>query len=136
MIDYLFCFESEAQAAAALPTFRTPAFPAEKIPAAWDGSRVLVTNIQVGTKPVGTDPETKAPILAPVYAQGYWLAISTPTPDDALYAIPACMREADRDAAEAGKPYVLRQRFSAEQLASDWDLSRQWLGTDYSNEGP
>lgn len=133
MIDYLFCFPDEATAAAALPAFRTPASSAEKSPAGWDGSRVLVTSIQVGTKPVGTDPFTKAPILAPVYAQGFWLAIAMPVVDDGLYAIPACMREADRDAAESGGPYVLRERFSAEQLASAWDLGRQWLGTEYTN---
>lgn len=136
MIDYLFCFSDKVAAIAALPDFWTPPSVEGDVmaPGSWDGSRVLSMKIQVGSRPAGTDVETGALIEAPVYAQGYWLAIAMPAVTERLWALPGCMREADREAAESGGRYVLRERFSAEQLASAWDLSRQWLGADYARE--
>lgn len=139
MIDYLLSFPDEATAHQALDPlgFGFPAGPdgeGDTRPARWDESRVLPLRVIVGEQPVGMD-EAGNPVTAPVYAAGFWLAVSTPAPRDDLYAIPACMREADRDLAEADRPYVLRERFTPEQLASPWRLDRQWCGCDYSNPG-
>ncbi len=139
MIDYLFSFPDEATAHQALDplgfgVLAEPDGEGGTWPARWDESRVLPLHVIVGEQPSRTD-ETGAVITSPVYAAGFWLAVSVPTPRDDLYAIPACMREADRDRAERGEPYVLRERFTAEQLARPWRLVRQWCGCDYGNPG-
>ncbi|MGE7415452.1 hypothetical protein [Methylobacterium tarhaniae] len=172
MIDYLMSFPDEATAHAVLDPlgFGYPAGPDGEggtLPARWDESRVLPLRVIVGEQPVGKD-EAGNPLTSPVYAGGFWLAVSTPEPRDDLYAIPACMREADRRIAEANaarreiyeeaveeaeaarergedvadpeppgpdQSYVLRERFTPEQLAAPWRLDRQWCGCDYSNPG-
>lgn len=149
MIDYLFSFASEADAHAALDPlgFGFPAGPDGEggtMPARWDGSRLLPVQIGVGKQPLvgvtatvaGVDAQANVlPDYAPIYAQGFWLAVSTKVPNDALYALAACMREADRARALAGQPYVLRERFTAQQLASPWWVTPQWCGVNYSNKG-
>ncbi|SFG65018.1 hypothetical protein [Methylobacterium gossipiicola] len=139
MIDYLFSFPDEATAHQALDPLGF-GFPAEPDgeggtrPERWDESRVLPLRVIVDERRIGMD-EAGNPLTSPVPASGYWLAVSTPSPRDDLYALHACMREADRDLAEADRPYVLRERFTLEQLAHPWRLDRQWCGCDYSNLG-
>ena len=137
MIDYLFCWPDEVTAHAVLDRlgFGRPASQVDGVtmPAGWDDSRVLPVRVIVGEEPIGADPETGAALTRPVYAAGFWLAVSVAAPRDDLYAIPACMREADREKAERHEPYVVRERFTAEQLARPWRLDRQWCGVDYSH---
>lgn len=128
MIDYLFAFEDGAAAAAALPSYRRDG--------AWDESCVLPVWIGVGEEYAGLDPETGELITRPVYASGYWLVVSTSEVDDALWAIPQCMREADREAAARGAAYVLRDRFTAAQLAIDWWVTPVWAGATYPFNPP
>ncbi len=136
MIDYIFTFPDEATAHAALDPLGF-GFPAGQGGSArWDDSRVLPVRVIVADQPAGTDNATGLPVTTPVYAAGYWLAVTTPEMRDDLYAIPYCMREASRDLAEADKPYVIRQRFTAEQLSVPWRFDRQWCGCDYSNKDP
>ena len=126
MIDYLFGFETEAQAAVALPGYRI----SDDDGGRWRGDCVLPVQVGVAMQDGGTD-EDGAEILIPVYAPGYWLVVTSAEPDDALWAIPACMREADREAANAGRPFVLRDRFSPEQLAQPYWVTPVWAGAAY-----
>lgn len=124
MFDHIFAFPDETTAHAVLDP---PGFGSEE---GWDQSRVLPVQIGVGHQP-GQDGQEGAPI----FAAGYWLVVSLPFVDDDLWSIPACMRIADRYAREAGQDYVLRDRFSAEQLASPWWITPQWCGVSYDNKG-
>lgn len=171
MIDYLLCFPNEATAHLVLDPlgYGYPARPDGEggtYPAGWDNSRCLPVSLSVGTHQVGVD-ENDQPIMAPAVDPRFWLAISLPAPDETLYAIPACMREAAREIAQANiekrrlypaalegaaalraygveiedppapvdRNYVLRERFTPEQLANAWQLTPQWAGVDYSNPG-
>jgi hypothetical protein len=168
MIDYLLCFPDEATAHAVLDPlgYGYPAVPEDFMPARWDESRCLKISLSVGMRQVGVD-ENNQPIMAPAIDPRFWLAIALPAPDNTLYSIPACMREADRDialanlehrrlypaalegaaalraygveiedpAAPVDRNYVLRERFTPEQLANPWQLFPQWAGVDYSNPG-
>jgi hypothetical protein len=129
VIDYLFSFPDEATAHTALDPLGFG------LSGAWDASRVLPVQLTVGQQQTGTDPLTSLPIMVDVHASGFWLVVSVPAPRDDLYAIPYCMREADRDKALAGKPYVNRERFTAVQLAVPWSITPQWCGVNYANAG-
>lgn len=127
MIDYLFQFNDEATAKTAL---KAQGYCMED---QWDASRCLTVSVIVGQTKVGVDLVTGLDITIPIPAAGFWLVISTPAVDDKLYAIPACMREADRELALQDKPYVLRERFTSVQLKVAWQITPQWCGVDYSN---
>jgi hypothetical protein len=134
MIDYLLCAPDEATPHAALDPLGFGNVGAS----GWDDDRVLRVNMQVGeTLTKDTDPITGElrTVAKPVLAAGFWIVVSLSLPSDALYALPFCMREADREKAMAGKPYVLRERFTAEQLTAPWSIDPQWAGVNYSNAG-
>ena len=134
MLDYIFGFESEAQAVATLPAYRVGG--EDGSPDSWRGDCVLPVQVGVAMTYGGTDEETGEPILIPVYAAGYWLVVSSAAVDEALWAVPACMREADRERAAANKPFVLRDRFSPEQLAQPYWITPVWAGARYPFEPP
>jgi hypothetical protein len=125
MRDLLFRFSDEASAHAALDPL---GFGSAE---GWDQSRVLPVSLMVDWMPGPVDPETGVPTKIPVRAEGYWIVVSVAGDTDALYAIPECMREADREAAERHEPYVIRERFTAEQLAVPWSITPQWCGVQY-----
>lgn len=127
MRDFLLQFADEASAHAALNSLGY----GDAGRSGWDDDRVLRVSVTVYPQ-TGTDA-TGAPIRTAMPAGGFWLVVSLPGTSDALYAVPQCMREADRDLALAGQPYVVRERFTAEQLATPWSISPQWAGVDYSN---
>jgi hypothetical protein len=130
VIDYLICAPDEATAHALL----NPLGFGNDGPSGWDDDRVLRVQLSVGDHQVGLDDQGQ-PIIALSNDPRFWLVVSLPAPSDALYALPCTMREADRDKALAGQPYVLRERFTAEQLAQPWSISPQWAGVNYSNPG-
>lgn len=130
MRDLLFCFPDEATA----HQFLNPFGFDNPGPSGWDDDRVLRVKMTVGQQQIGTD-DAGQPIMAPIIDPRFWIVVSLPATSDALYAIPYCMREADRDKAIAGQPYVVRERFTAAQLAQPWSISPQWAGVDYSNTG-
>lgn len=129
MIDYLFHFPDEAAAHTALDPLGCV------YDGQWQSSYVLPVKIGVGYETRGTDETSGEPMQWPVYASGYWLVISVAEVDEALWVIDACMREADRAKAELGQPYVLRERFTPEQLAAPWWVTPQWAGVVYENKG-
>jgi hypothetical protein len=116
MYDMFFCFPDEATAHAVLDQFGL-GYPRQSdgeggfMPASWNTSICLPVTLSVERK-VGED-ENGQPIIWPVADPRFWLAISYAQPNDALYAIPYCMREADRDIMAAN---VERRRLYAEAL--------------------
>lgn len=139
MIDYLFCFPDEDTAFTALGFFNISNPPVTNkdgtiTPGVWNPSCALPVKVEVSTTVIGTDPDSGEDITAPVYASGYWLVVTTAWAREELYALPYCMREANRDLALAGEPYVMRERFTPEQLATPWVITPQWCGVNYSNQ--
>ncbi len=99
MIDYLFRFSSKTAAIAALPAYGKEVvaeFPEEKSCHSWGGGVLVHERI-----------ETQQGLEA-----GYWLTIARPQIDEALWALPQCMIEADRERGRAGpQDNALRTRF-------------------------
>lgn len=128
MRDMLFCFPDEATAHQFLKPFGFD----NPGPSGWDDDRVLRVTLTVAQQ-TGVDVASGRPIYTAAPDPRFWIVVSLPATSDALYAVPYCMREADREKALAGKPYVVRERFTAAQLANPWWISPQWAGVDYSN---
>ncbi len=105
MIDYLFRFDNKSTAIAALPGYGeeiVAEFPGELSRHSWDG-RVLVHE----------RIETPQGILA-----GYWLSVSRPRIDPALWALPQCVIESDRGMSGAmPQDRALRTRLDEGELA-------------------
>lgn len=95
MIDYMLRFADEAAARLALP------FPADEegapiaaLPPSWAWGAHSIAPIRLFRLTGPADPETGEP--TPEYVSGFWLSVYTREGDESVWAMPACMVEADR----------------------------------------
>lgn len=130
-IDYLFTCASEAACIAdpALASYYTPANADG--PGAWRGD-VVIPNVQVWDtrQDVSSTDADGDLIVTHTYLTGFWLVVSIAGGNAALAGDANLVLAADRDAANAGRPFVL---FSSqpEGSLSFFQLSPTFAGSKY-----
>lgn len=115
MIDYAFLFVDEATAKTALPNFWIDNGDGTW---GWDASRIMATRDS-------TSAASFYGYMGIDRWDGYFVSLSVTAVSDALYAIPQCIVEADRDSAT-----FLRTRLDNEQTQA-LDIEPVMAGTAY-----
>lgn len=126
MIDHLLRFASGAAA-------QTDAVvSAYYINGNWRGD-VCLPNVQVWQPSADTQSTDGHgnKIITHSYLPYWHIMISLPTLDQALRNHPACTIVADRDAANAGKPFILYTSIVAPDSLANYDLSPTFAGSGY-----
>lgn len=116
MIDHLMTFATEAAAKA------DPVVGTYNINGVWRGD-CCIPNVFVWSPASnttnGTDPITGQPIIMRhAYDTNWRIIISKPTQDAALSALASCHLVTNRDAANAGQPFVIQSVLTDVQLAA------------------
>jgi hypothetical protein len=126
MIDYLMTFASEAAAKA------DPIVGSYFVDGQWR-SDICVADVFVwvpASNTIGTDPNGTPYVVRQAYDTNWRVIIAKPAPDPSLSLLPSCHLVADRDAAAAGRPFILQSILSEVQLAG-LALEPTFAGSSY-----
>ena len=126
MIDHLMTFESEASAKA------DPVVGSYFVNGEWR-SDVCAVNVFVwapANNTVGIDPNGSTYVIRKAYDTNWRMIIAKATPDQLLSSLPSCHLMVDREAAAAGRPFILQSILSDAQLA-ELDLEPTFAGSSY-----
>ena len=126
MIDHLLTFASEA-AAKADPIVGTYFLNGE-----WR-SDICAAGVFVwapASNTTGTDPNGSPYVVRHSYDTNWRIIIASAAPDPSLSSLPSCQLVADREAAAAGKPFILQSMLNETQLA-ELALEPTFAGSSY-----
>lgn len=128
--DYLFKFDTEAEAIEALPDWYTApmVFDGVEYPGQWNTSSVVPIAI-IAQAEVWEGEELVQPRID---VPGYWLVIARPYVDDALYAVPQCVQETLRPTVPTPfQDTVTRTKLDGDDYAAFTSITPIWAGSAY-----
>ena len=126
MIDHLMTFASEAAAKA------DPVVGSYFANGEWR-SDICVAGVFVwapARNSIGTDPNGTSYVVRQSYDTNWRIIIAKAAPDPTLLSLPSCHLVADREAAAAGRPFILQSILSEAQLA-ELALEPTFAGSSY-----
>jgi hypothetical protein len=126
MIDHLMTFANE-EAAKADPVVGSYFANGE-----WK-SDICVPGVFVwapASNTIGTDPNGNSYIVRRAYDANWRVIIAKAAPDASLLSLPSCHLVADREAATAGRPFILQSILGEAQLA-ELALEPMFAGSSY-----
>jgi len=126
MIDHLMTFANE-EAAKADPVVGSYFANGE-----WK-SDICVPGVFVwapASNTIGTDPNGNSYVVRRAYDANWRVIIAKATPDASLLSLPSCHLVADREAAAAGRPFILQSILGEAQLA-ELALEPMFAGSSY-----
>jgi hypothetical protein len=126
MIDHLMTFANE-EAAKADPVVGSYFANGE-----WK-SDICVPGVFVwapASNTIGTDPNGYSYIVRRAYDANWRVIIAKAAPDASLLSLPSCHLVADREAATAGRPFILQSILGEAQLA-ELALEPMFAGSSY-----
>lgn len=120
MIDHLLIAPDEATLIAVIGNTRHLWYAGDTdSPAGWRGDVSFPVDITDNADP-----------LNPVLLTDYHLWVALPTQDMTLSALPNCVLVANRDAANAGQPFILQTAFTQDQM-NNYIISPVVAGSNY-----
>jgi hypothetical protein len=126
MIDHLMTFANE-EAAKADPVVGSYFANGE-----WK-SDICVPGVFVwapASNTIGTDPNGNSYVVRRAYDANWRVIIAKAAPDPSLLSLPSCHLVADREAAAAGRPFILQSILGEAQLA-ELALEPMFAGSSY-----
>jgi hypothetical protein len=126
MIDHLMTFANE-EAAKADPVVGSYFANGE-----WK-SDICVPGVFVwapASNTIGTDPNGNSYVVRRAYDANWRVIIAKAAPDASLLSLPSCHLVADREAAAAGRPFILQSILGEAQLA-ELALEPMFAGSSY-----
>jgi hypothetical protein len=126
MIDHLMTFANE-EAAKADPVVGSYFANGE-----WK-SDICVPGVFVwapASNTIGTDPNGNSYVVRRAYDGNWRVIIAKAAPDASLLSLPSCHLVADREAAAAGRPFILQSILGEAQLA-ELALEPMFAGSSY-----
>jgi hypothetical protein len=126
MIDHLMTFANE-EAAKADPVVGSYFANGE-----WK-SDICVPGVFVwapASNTIGTDPNGNSYVVRRAYDANWRVIIAKAAPDASLLSLPSCHLVADREAATAGRPFILQSILGEAQLA-ELALEPMFAGSSY-----
>jgi hypothetical protein len=126
MIDHLMTFANE-EAAKADPVVGSYFANGE-----WK-SDICVPGVFVwapASNTIGTDPNGNSYVVRRAYDANWRVIIAKAVPDASLLSLPSCHLVADREAATAGRPFILQSILGEAQLA-ELALEPMFAGSSY-----
>jgi hypothetical protein len=131
LIDHLLKSDTEAAMILALNGYLGLYRSADaETPAGWRGDISFPCQVFAPPTDTGTVDEFGNPILIPNPLPYFYLWVGLPAQDDTLSAMAECVIVADRDAAQAGQPFVLWATLPATQLDT-YTISPVIMGSRY-----
>ncbi|MFZ0836065.1 MAG: hypothetical protein WAM77_01315 [Xanthobacteraceae bacterium] len=79
---------------------------------------------------IGTDPNGNSYVVRRAYDANWRVIIAKAAPDASLLSLPSCHLVADREAAAAGRPFILQSILGEAQLA-ELALEPMFAGSSY-----
>jgi hypothetical protein len=126
MIDHLMTFESEAAAKA------DPVVGSYYANGKWR-SDVCIADVFVwapASNSISTDPNGSPYVIRQRYDTNWRMIIAKAASDPSLSSLPSCHLVTDREAAAAGRPFILQSILSEAQLA-ELNLEPTFAGSSY-----